>query len=157
MTYMVAYLSEAYLREIAEHYSQLEPRYEAPATPATRGMLERGKVLVSSGDPARGLPGCAACHGTDLAGLEPAIPGLLGLSPEYIGAQLGAWRGRHRRAAEPDCMARIALLLAPEDISAAAAWIASRRAPTRTRAAPAGSLQLPLECGSVSQQSRSPR
>jgi len=54
-------------------------------------------------------------------------------------------------------MARIALLLAPEDISAAAAWLASQRAPAKTRAAPVGSLELPLECSSVSQQSRSSR
>ena len=149
MTYMVAYLSEPYLREIAEHYSRLDPPYAPPATRASREMLARGEALVTQGDAARNLPACVSCHGAALTGMEPAIPGLIGLSAEYVGAQLGAWRGRHRRAAEPDCMAQIAALLAPGDISAVAAWLTSRPTSGRNLPAPSGSLELPLDCGSV--------
>ncbi len=155
MTYMVAYLSEPYLREIAEYYSRLQPPYPPPARGAAKEMLERGEALVHNGDPARKIPACVSCHGPALTGMEPAIPGIIGLSPDYIGAQLGAWRGRHRRAADPDCMASVASLLAPGDISAVSAWLASQPASTQPAPAAAGTLRLPMDCGSVAQQGRS--
>ena len=154
MTYMVAYLSEPYLREIAEYYSRLDPPYPPRASGASAEMIARGEALVMQGDAARKLPACVSCHGTALTGMEPAIPGLIGLSPDYIGAQLGAWRARQRRAAEPDCMAQIAALLAPGDISAVAAWLTSRPTAGVGRPAAADSLKLPLDCGSVAQKSR---
>ncbi len=157
MTYMVAYLSEPYLREIAEYYSRLDPPYGPPATSASREMLARGEALVTKGDASRNLPACVSCHGSALTGMEPAIPGLIGLSAEYLGAQLGAWRGRQRRAAEPDCMAQIAALLTPGDISAVAAWLTSRPTSGRNLPAPPASLKLPLHCGSVSQPNHAVR
>ncbi len=42
----------------------------------------------------RHLPACIACHGRELTGMAPAIPGLAGLSADYIGAQMGAWKSR---------------------------------------------------------------
>jgi cytochrome c553 len=130
MNYMVSYLSDAYLQEIAQYYAKLGPPYPPPASGASAVVLARGEALVTHGDPSRNLPPCMACHGKSLTGMAPAIPGLLGLSPLYIGQQMGAWRVRHRRAKEPDCMAKIASLLGPEEISALAAWLAAQPAPT---------------------------
>ena len=70
-------------------------------------MLARGQALVNQGDPQRGIPACVACHGPALTGMEPAIPGLLGLRRLYR-AQLGAWRYGTRTAAAPDCMQIVA-------------------------------------------------
>ena len=75
MTYMVAYLSEPYLREIADYYAGLRPPFPPPATAAPKEVLARGEKLVTAGDPAREIPACAACHGKALTGLEPAVPG----------------------------------------------------------------------------------
>ena len=58
-------------------------------------MLARGEALVTHGDPQRGVPACAGCHGPALTGMEPAIPGLLGLRASYISAQLGGLALRH--------------------------------------------------------------
>ncbi|MCR2683482.1 c-type cytochrome, partial [Salmonella enterica] len=80
--------------------------------------LEAGRKLALSGDAARGLPACAACHGASLGGVLPAIPGLLGLPRDYVGSQIGSWKNGLRRAAAPDCMADIAHKLTPEDIGA---------------------------------------
>ena len=148
MNYMVAYLSDAYLREIAGHYAALPPAYPPPAAPASKAVLARGEALIFKGDPAGKIPPCAACHGEALTGMQPAIPGLLGLDAQYIAAQMGAWRNHLRRAQAPDCMASIAGLLDPPDIAAVSAWLASRR-PSQSGSLPAGALKLPMDCGGV--------
>lgn len=152
MNYMVAYLSDNYLLEIADHYAKLQPAYPAPSTRASPGDLARGAQLVRQGDPARKLPACAACHGEALTGLEPAIPGLLGLYPPYITAQMGAWKDNKRHAMKPDCMRDVAKLLSAEDIGAITAWLVAQPVPADARPAPAASLKLPLECGGLSKK-----
>ena len=54
-------------------------------------------------------PACS-CHGPGLTGMEPGVPGLLGLRPNYISAQLGAWRYGTRTAKAPDCMQIVAAI-----------------------------------------------
>jgi cytochrome c553 len=152
MNYLVSYLSDAYLREIAQHYAKLQPPYPPPATGASSAVLARGQTLVTRGDPSRNLPACIDCHGKELSGMAPVIPGLVGLSPLYIGQQMGAWRARHRRAKEPDCMARVAALLRPEEISAVAAWLAAQPASANASSNLSSAVKLPLECGSVTQR-----
>ncbi|WP_176329176.1 c-type cytochrome, partial [Burkholderia vietnamiensis] len=88
-------------------------------------LLRRGKQLVNDGDRTRNIPACAACHGASLTGMEPAIPGLLGLHAQYISAQLGAWRYGTRVSTAPDCMHDIASRLGNDDITAVAAWLSS--------------------------------
>lgn len=145
---MLANLSGSYLREIADYYARQKPQWTPPSVQRSATQLERGRVLVESGDPALGVPSCAACHGETLTGLAPSIPGLVGLRPEYLSAQLGAWRGGARRAAAPDCMAEIAERLDADDIAAVTAYIASRPYPEDHRPAQT-TRPLPLECGTV--------
>jgi cytochrome c553 len=152
MTYMVGFLSEPYLREIADYYSKLRPPFPPPETRAPQSVLARGETLATKGDEAKNIPACIACHGKALTGLEPAVPGLVGLLPDYVAAQMGAWREKQRHAQAPDCMADIAKRLSPEDIGAVAAWLAAQRASPDTPPAPAGSLKLPIECGSAPQK-----
>jgi cytochrome c553 len=149
MNYLVEFLSDDYLREIAQHYSKLRPAYPPPRPVSSPEARARGEALMTRGDPARKIPACVACHGDALAGMEPSIPGLVGLDPRYIGAQIGAWRNKLRRAQEPDCMASIASLLEPGDIPAIAAWLASRPVPADAHPLKAGSLLLPMDCGGV--------
>src|SRR5690349_13124097 len=105
MNYLVAYLPDAYLHEVAEYFAKLRPPYtpneETNIEPAT---LARGQSLVNSGDQKTGIPACVACHGNGLTGMNPGIPGLVGLKASYIAAQLVRWRVGDRHAAEPDCM-----------------------------------------------------
>ena len=152
MNYMVAYLSDTYLLEIADHYARLQPDHPAPSTRAPAADLERGAKLVRQGDPARKLPACVACHGEALTGMEPAIPGLVGLYPPYITAQMGAWKDNKRHAMKPDCMHDVAKLLSAEDIGAITAWLVAQPVPANARPAPAGTLKLPLECGGLSRK-----
>jgi cytochrome c553 len=80
--------------------------------------------------------------------MEPAIPGLLGLRPNYISAQLGAWRYGTRTATIPDCMQIVAGHLTEDDVKALAAWLSSRPAPAHPSPAQRASLPMPLSCGS---------
>jgi cytochrome c553 len=152
MNYMVAYLSDAYLREIAEYYSQLHPPYPPRATAAAPAVLARGKQLVEHGDPARKLPACRECHGERLTGRAPAIPGLVGLSPLYISQEMGAWRSGHRHAKAPDCMEKVASALSAEDSAAVAAFLAMQPAEAGAPPRLDDPSKLPLECGSVLQK-----
>ena len=149
MQHMVDPLSDDYLREIAGYFSTLDLPYPAPApSTAPAALFKRGETLALEGDAALRVPACVRCHGEKLTGSLPAVPGLLGLPPDYLNAQLGAWRTGERRAGEPDCMAAIAQRLNLEDISAVAAWLAARPLPADTHPASGLPDPMPLECGS---------
>lgn len=153
MTRLLAPLDDAYLMQIAEHFSALSLPYPAPAAPtASPEVLARGRQLAMQGDPGRQVPACAACHGDRLTGVAPAIPGLLGLPRDYLNGQLGAWRTGTRRAHAPDCMADIARRLQPQDVAAVAQWLSAQPVPASAR--PLGSAArlpapLPQRCGGV--------
>ncbi|WP_420224825.1 c-type cytochrome [Pigmentiphaga litoralis] len=141
-------LSDDYLKTIAGWFADQHPPYEASAASrASAATLERGKTLAMTGDPSRKVPACAACHGSALTGVLPAIPGLLGVPHDYISSQFGAWTNGLRKASAPDCMADIARRMTPDDISAVAAWLSQQPA---GEGLPAASLPapLPLACGS---------
>lgn len=153
MIYLVDHLSDSYLLEMSEHFAQVKLPYPPPQVvnvPAS--VMELGRQLVVSGNPGKGVPACATCHGAKLTGLEPAIPGLLGLPRDYLNAQFGAWKNGSRRAVAPDCMAEIAERLTVEEISAASAWLASQPVPADYVALPATDAKLPMECGNALQE-----
>jgi len=83
--------------------------------------------------------------------MQPAIPGLVGLHSDYISAQVGAWKSGTRHAKAPDCMQQIASRLTDDDVTAVAAWLSTQQAPANPVPAPAGSLKMPLKCGSEPQ------
>jgi cytochrome c553 len=93
MNYLLAYLPESYLREMAEHFAKLRPPFAVrKISPADPAVLARGETLVRTGDPDKGIPACVACHGDRMTGMEPGIPGLAGLRPTYIVGQLTRWQ-----------------------------------------------------------------
>lgn len=149
MSYLVDRQREAYLRRMAEHFAAISLPYPAPVSSAREpAVLARGERLVRHGDPAAGIPSCNACHGERMTGIEPAVPGLVGLPYDYLVAQLGAWREHLRRARAPDCMAQVARDLSPADIEAVAAWLAAQPVPSPASAVHRP-LQPPIACGSL--------
>lgn len=144
----VAPLSDDYMREIAGYFSaQQVPYTKQPAPAMSPEATARGEQLVTRGDPSRGVPACMACHGPNLTGVQPDIPGLVNLPYDYISAQLGSWRTNTRNTTEPDCMATIVGRLSDADISAVSAWLATRPVPPDAHAEPAGSVSPPIRCG----------
>lgn len=147
MTQLVDPLTDTYLMEIAQYFSQLEVPYPAPmATTASAGVLRQGERLVMQGDAARQVPACVQCHGQAMTGVAPNIPGLLGLPRDYLNAQLGAWKAGQRKAHAPDCMKDVVARLSLEDINAVGSWLAAQPLPASTK--PATSLP-PLAAGAT--------
>ena len=146
MQAMFAVLSEGYLNEIAVYYAAQTPKLHSPTrlSEPDAGEIE---MLIRHGDATRNLPACTACHGDDLVGAKPTIPGLLGLRSEYLAAQLGAWREGTRRAAAPDCMHTVAIRLSPAEIDRVSRWLASQPYPRNAKPLPQLPDPLPLPCG----------
>ncbi|MDC6166000.1 c-type cytochrome [Paucibacter sp. XJ19-41] len=150
MSDLIAPLSDAYLLELAGHFAQLELPYPAPQAPSVdAATLARGRALVLQGDPLRKLPACVQCHGEKLSGVQPFIPGLLGLPRDYLNGQLGAWRSGQRRAVAPDCMGHIAKQLKVEEINAVSQWLAAQPMPPGSKPAAALPAPLPMACGGL--------
>ena len=148
MNYLVAYLPDAYLREIAEHFAGLRPPLPEPTTPkGSRQGLQRAETLITKGDASKSIPACMTCHGKALTGTQPGIPGLVGLPAYYVSAQLGAWRNGVRHAEEPDCMGKVAARLSDDEVALLGEWLASQRASVEP--GPVRSGKLPLDCGDL--------
>lgn len=149
MNYLVAYLPDPYLHEIAEHFSRLRPPFSArEQANVDESTLNRGRFVVTAGDPQKGVPACIACHGSGLTGMNPGIPGLVGLRANYIAAQLISWKVGNRHAGEPDCMKRVAARLSDTDITAVAAWLARQEPPQDPSPESSNLVRMPWACGS---------
>lgn len=155
MTRLIDPLSDDYLGEMARYFSALQLPYPQPNANNTISAerLAKGQQLVTQGDPARGLPACTQCHGVRLTGVQPNVPGLLGLPLDYLNAQLGAWQTGQRKAHAPDCMAEVVRRIPAEDLIAVSSWLARQALPTDTHPAPrppaAPPLPAALRCGSA--------
>jgi cytochrome c553 len=149
MNYLLQYLHDDYFKEMAAFFAAQRFAFVPPErSTLSAAELTVGDGLVHRGDPARGIPPCMACHGPQLSGIEPGIPGLLGLSSRYISAQLESWRSGTRHAIPPDCMSQVAGRLTETEITSVAGWLASRTASDAIHPASHGRWRTPLACGS---------
>jgi cytochrome c553 len=145
MEYVVRQLSPAYLRQIADYFSRQDLPYRqwpVPKVPAE--TMRRGEQLVLHGDPGRAVPSCVSCHGDKLTGVEPMMPGLVGLSYGYLSAQLASWRNHTRAAEGPYCMGVVANRMRESDITAVSAFLASQKPPADMHPEPASAQTTPL-------------
>jgi cytochrome c553 len=150
MAHLVEYLTNDYLGEMSRYFDGLKLPYPPPEKTNLGPESERrAQVLVRKGDPSRKLPACVSCHGDNLLGAKPFVPGLLGLSRHYLGAQMAQWKNGVRRALAPDCMANVASALTLEEIGDIAAWLASQPVPADPKPLTRLMRPLPLSCGSV--------
>lgn len=159
MAILLENMSDEYLLEIAQYFSSLQLPYPAPEQiPMQPEEVERAERLIYSGNPEKDIPACSACHGDMLMGIEPAIPGLLGLSRAYISAQLSGWRkGSIMRSRTPDCMSEIAKQLSDEEADAIAKWLA--RQPVSGEPRPSGALlpELAHRCSQIIPENGGPK
>lgn len=100
------------------------------------GSLERGRSLVRLGgarivgnEIVQGkTTACTACHAPDLMGIGD-VPPIAGRSPSYIARQLFDVQQGARKGAGVDLMKTVVAKLTPDDITAIAAYVASRFPP----------------------------
>jgi cytochrome c553 len=112
-------LSDGERTAVAAYYAGLGDRGPGQLRPAASGWL-----LYLDGDPERGLPPCAKCHGPHGRGVGQAYPGLSAQPVEYVSAQLQAFRQSQRRNDPQDIMGAIARKLTPAEIEAVSTYVA---------------------------------
>ena len=149
MNYLLQYLHDDYFKEMADFFATQRIPFAPPERPTlSAGELRLGEQLARRGDPAHAIPACVSCHGPQFTGINPGIPGLLGLRSRYISGQIEAWRSGTRRAKAPDCMYDIATRLTEAQITQVAAWLAMQPASENAQPAAQGSWKTTVSCGS---------
>lgn len=149
MNYLLGYLHDDYFKDMASFFAAQRIPFAKPEHSAIAAAgMKAGEQLVRQGDSATGIPACVACHGPQLTGINPGIPGLIGLHSRYISGQLEAWRAGTRHANLPDCMREIAGRLTEAQITQVSAYLATQPAPEAALPAPPGAWKTPLNCGS---------
>lgn len=116
---------------LADYYARLAaPAHAEPLadviddTDLPEGDAERGRLLATRGDPARRLPACEACHGTERLARYPQLDG----QPEaYLRSQLQLWQaGGRADSATGQLMSAVATRLSPQQAADLARYYASR-------------------------------
>ena len=81
-------------REVADYYSDLPGRREAPESAAgiAAARVERGREIATRGIPSRGVPSCMDCHGPGPHRRNAAYPNLAGQFADYLALQLELFR-----------------------------------------------------------------
>jgi cytochrome c553 len=120
MTGMVANLSPDDMHNLAAYYSSQAAR----RTGATdKDAVEQGRKLYRGGNASNGTAACAGCHSPDGAGIPAQFPRLANQHPDYVIAQLKAFRAGER-ANDPNQMMRsTAAKLSDKDIAALAQYV----------------------------------
>ena len=97
-------------------------------------------ALYHAGDPARGLPACAECHGDQGEGTGAGNPPLAGQPAAYLAHQLEQWRAAKRRNDPGEVMLRISQVLTPSESAALSAYAAGLEGAPADPRSPAASL-----------------
>lgn len=129
-----ATLSSQDMRDIGAYFARQAPRPGvadetaiAEGPNAGRKFYEVGQKLYRSGDVARGIPSCAACHGPTGTGVPgPSWPALRAQHAQYTAVQLRAFRdgavwGKDANANA--IMAAVARNLTDEEIDSLASYV----------------------------------
>ena len=142
MTPLVADLTEQDMRDLAAYYAAM-PAPPAPAAdeaaPADPAQLALGEQLYRSGNPAKGIPPCAGCHGADAGGypdaLRPdrsghtpfaAFPALRGQQGLYLQTKLAEYQtGAMNDSSTDRVMNGVAHRLDADSIQAVSTWLSS--------------------------------
>ncbi|MBN8843896.1 MAG: c-type cytochrome [Sphingomonadales bacterium] len=119
MRAIVRKLGDGDRSKVSAFYAAIQPA----AWPVEAGN-PAGARLYDEGDPARGLPSCASCHGVGGVG-DAANPPLAGQSAAYVAGQLRAWREAKRNNDPLGEMRRVSRLLSVAELAAVSRHAAS--------------------------------
>lgn len=124
MNGMIAAFDDGQMRDLAAYFGS---QVQTGDVAKNRETIELGQKLYRSGDLAKGLPACAACHGPAGAGLPAQYPRIGGQFADYTEAQLKSFRDGVR-ANDPNKMMRmVALKMTDAEIKAVSDYVAGLR------------------------------
>jgi len=124
MAGMVASLTPEDMRNLGAYFAAQPPHEGFARNTAT---IELGQRIYRGGIVSQGIPACSGCHGATGAGVPAQYPRLAGQHPEYIEAQMKAWRSGARANDPAKMMRTIAAKMSDEQIKAVADYIAGLR------------------------------
>jgi len=124
MAGMTANLSASDLKDLAAYFASQKLK---PAVARDKDLAALGQKIYRGGIAATGVAACAGCHGPAGAGIPAQYPRIAGQFPEYIEAQLKAFRAG-TRANDPNSMMRsVAARMSDREIQAVAEYAAGLR------------------------------
>lgn len=124
MNGMAAPLSDDDIKNLAAYFSGQKP---APRAAHDAELVKLGRSIYRAGIAEKGVPACAGCHSPDGAGIPAQFPRLAGQHPEYIAAQLKAFRVGERANDANSMMRMTASRLSDKEIAAVAEYVAGLR------------------------------
>ncbi len=121
---MAAPLTDADILNVAAFLGTQKAKVRDGSKPALQSL---GKKIYMAGNPATGVPACAACHGPKGSGLPAQFPRLAGQYAEYVQAQMLAFR-KEERSNDPNAMMRqIAAKMSDKEIEAVSHYVVGLR------------------------------
>ena len=121
MAGMVANLSETDMKDLAAYYESQTPK----AVPFDGSLIATGESIYRGGITETRVAACMGCHSPSGKGNGPAgWPSLHGQHPDYIVAQLQAFKHGTRNNDVGKMMQNVAVRMSDEEMASVAAYIA---------------------------------
>ena len=121
---MVAGLSAEDMRNLSAYYAAQKL---SEAATKDKDLVAHGRKLFRGGNLATGVAACAGCHSPNGAGIPTQYPRLAGQHPEYVVAQLKAFRAGERANDTNNMMRAVAARLTDKEIAAVAEYLSGLR------------------------------
>jgi cytochrome c553 len=112
------------MRDLAAYFESQKPK---PRAARDAALVRAGQAIYRGGVLAKGVAACTACHGPNGAGVPAQFPRLAGQFPEYVAAQLKAFRAGERANDTNRTMRAVAEKLSDREIAALAEYISGLR------------------------------
>ncbi len=130
--------------------------YAAMPAPGPKRAAGPAPAIYLIGDPARGAPACASCHGADGLGVGAGNPAISGQPAAYTLDQLRRWKRAERRNDPRSVMTDAVAGLTDVELSTIAVWL--EHAPTAPPpASDAATVSAAESASAGSAASRGPR
>jgi len=124
MAGMAAAVSDADAKNVAAYFSSQTLK---PAFAQDKDLAAAGQKLYRGGNSETGVPACAGCHGPQGVGNPAQYPRIAGQFPEYLEAQLKAFRAGARANDSNGMMRGVAAHMTDAEIKAVAQYVAGLR------------------------------
>jgi cytochrome c553 len=124
MAGMVAPLSTDDMKNLAAYFAEQKAKPRAARSPE---LAKLGQSIYRAGIASKGVPACSGCHSPNGSGIPAQFPRLAGQHPEYVTAQLKAFRAGERANDTNGMMRTTAGKLSDREIAAVSEYVAGLR------------------------------